>query len=168
MTEVHGTRALPCNTSWCHPHSAPWRALLPSVAGREPHPSPGPLRRCLSPPPCRGYSQRGVGLRLSRPGLSSRRICQGKHTAFSIWQKFLRSRPVAWRLPTHTLSVRRCGWYSSGVFAVVSCGQTFSGVVGLISSRQPKSPRARPWISISAVAALVAKGTLCWSHRLVI
>ena len=71
------------------------------------------------------------------------------------------------RLPTRTLSVRRCGRYCSGITAAGSA-QTFRGVLGRTSSRQSRSPRARPWMSISAVAALVAKGTLCWSHRLVI
>ena len=45
---------------------------------------------------------------------------------------------------------------------------TFRGAVGFKISRQSKSPRARPWMSISAEAALVAMGTLCWSHRLMI
>ena len=41
-------------------------------------------------------------------------------------------------------------------------------VLGLMISRQSKSPRSRPWMSISAVATLVAKGMLYWSHRRVI
>ena len=47
------------NTSWCHPFSAGHNMLrpLPSAAGREPHPSPGPLHRRLSRPLCCEYSQ---------------------------------------------------------------------------------------------------------------
>jgi len=36
---------------------------------------------------------------------------------------------------------------------------------GLTSRRQSRSPRARPSTSISAVAMLLAKGMLFWSHR---
>ena len=77
--------------------------------------------------------------------------------------------PRACRRPLSAVgavSVRRCGRYSSGVNAVMPLDQTFSGVVGRRTVRQSRSPRARPWMSISAVATLVAKGTLCWSHRL--
>ena len=38
-------------------------------------------------------------------------------------------------------------------------------LAGLTIMRQSRSPRARPRISISAVAMLLAKGTLLWSHR---
>ena len=42
---------------------------------------------------------------------------------------------------------------------------TVTGLMaGLMISLQSKSPRSRPWIRISAVAALVAKGMLYWSH----
>ena len=41
-------------------------------------------------------------------------------------------------------------------------------VLGLMISRQSRSPRSRPWMRISAVATLVAKGMLYWSHRRVI
>ena len=37
--------------------------------------------------------------------------------------------------------------------------------LGFITSRQSRSPRARPWMRSSAVATLVAMGTECWSHR---
>ena len=37
--------------------------------------------------------------------------------------------------------------------------------LGFMPMRQSRSPRARPWMSISAVATLVAIGTECWSHR---
>ena len=97
---VHGTRALPCNTSWCHPHSARNARPQPSVAGRGPHPSPGPLLRCLSRFPCRRRSQHGVGLRLFA-------------TLALVYARCSR------RLRTRTLSVRRCKRYSSGFCAVV-------------------------------------------------
>lgn len=38
-------------------------------------------------------------------------------------------------------------------------------LAGLTIMRQSRSPRARPRISISAVAMLLAKGTLLWSHQ---
>ena len=40
--------------------------------------------------------------------------------------------------------------------------------LGFMASRQSRSPRAKPWISSSAVATLLAKGTECWSHRRII
>ena len=43
--------------------------------------------------------------------------------------------------------------------------QAMGRVEGLTMQRQSKSPRARPSTSISAVAMLLAKGMLFWSHR---
>ena len=43
--------------------------------------------------------------------------------------------------------------------------QAMGRLEGLTMQRQSKSPRARPSTSISAVAMLLAKGTLFWSHR---
>lgn len=43
--------------------------------------------------------------------------------------------------------------------------QAMGRVEGLTIYRQSRSPRARPSTSISAVAMLLAKGMLLWSHR---
>ncbi len=45
------------------------------------------------------------------------------------------------------------------------CAQAMGRVEGLTIYRQSRSPRARPRTSISAVAILLAKGMLFWSHR---
>ena len=43
--------------------------------------------------------------------------------------------------------------------------QAMGRLEGLTMQRQSRSPRARPSTSISAVAMLLAKGMLFWSHR---
>ena len=50
----------------------------------------------------------------------------------------------------------------------IRCGgkcQAIGPLEGFIMQRQSRSPRARPSTSISAVAMLLAKGMLFWSHR---
>ena len=51
---------------------------------------------------------------------------------------------------------------------ILSCQARNGCIPGLTTSRQSRSPRARPRISISAVARLVATGMLYWSHSRVI
>ena len=78
------------------------------------------------------------------------------------------------------LSVRRDSGYSCAVMAVngdmlpyfpqkvKAVGKSYRAKgtrLGFMPMRQSRSPRARPWMSISAVATLVARGTECSSHR---
>ena len=56
------------------------------------------------------------------------------------------------------LAKRNLGTRITDAPAVVGVGPGFT------ASRQSRSPRARPMMSISAEATLVAKGTLYWSH----
>ena len=124
------------NASWCHPNSdALGRPFRPSVAGRGPPPSPGPLVALSSPGP--------------GPGAPST----------------LRPLSVGWR-----------SGYSCAVMAVNAVmlyyfGQKVKGQgtkgsrPAPMTRRQSRSPRDRPWMSISAVATLVAMGTEYLSHR---
>ena len=165
-----------CNTSWCHPSSAGHSrsALCPSGAGRGPRPSPGPLRRRLSRPPCCRCSQQ-----LSRSDWTHGRVAfpasrfpNGIAQQLLVWKA--RSGPSS---PV-CLSSRFAPSLSSGVDGThpaslrrweKGASQTLRGAfLGLTMSRQSRSPRARSWISISALPALVAMGTLCWSHSLTI
>jgi len=72
-----------------------------------------------------------------------------------------------------SLSVDRYPEYCCGIFAVlyIYCmrwnekSQAMGREEGFTMQRQSRSPRARPRTSISAVAMLLAKGMLFWSHR---
>ena len=56
--------------------------------------------------------------------------------------------------------------YCCGICADIrKIAQAMGLVEGLTMQRQSRSPRARPSTSISAVAMLLAKGMLFWSHR---
>ena len=69
---------------------------------------------------------------------------------------------------THARS-SRCNLDITAKQAKCQAVQAEKGVrPGATLSRQSRSPRDRPMMSISAVATLVAKGTLYWSHRRVI
>ncbi len=77
-------------------------------------------------------------------------------------------------LSAASLSVGRVLEYCCGIHAVKSkidsmrfCAkcQAMGRLEGFTMQRQSRSPRARPSTSISAVAMLLAKGMLFWSHR---
>lgn len=151
--------------------TAPPFVLL--FAGRGPHPSPGPLHRRLSRSPCRGCSQQlsRSDWTHGRVAFPASRVPNGIAPQFLVWNA--RSGPS---FPV-CLSSRFAPSLSGGVNGThpasarkkKSLSQTFRGAfLGLTISRQSRSPRARPWMSISALAALVAMGTLCWSHSLTI
>ena len=74
----------------------------------------------------------------------------------SLWGRFngvllrhLRGGVAEWRTPV----------------ACMGAGQAMGRLEGFTMQRQSRSPRARPSTSISAVAMLLAKGMLFWSHR---
>ena len=110
--------------------------LSPSVAGRRPHPSPGPLLTLSSsgPFPQNPFSRGGSSL------LGGNRAT---HAPSRRWMDLM--------LPQNGEKVK--SYRAKGTR------------LGFITSRQSRSPRARPWIRSSAVATLVAMGTECWSHR---
>ena len=127
--------------SWCHPSSErPGRSLKA---------------------PCCG----GVAAPVSRPAGSA---------------VFGRARDRGALSTQRPLSVRRDSGYSCAVMAVngdmlpyfpqkvKAVGKSYRAKgtrLGFMPMRQSRSPRARPWMSISAVATLVARGTECSSHR---
>ena len=95
------------------------RSLCPSVAGREPRPSPGPLRRCLPILLAVGALSMALGSACSQRSLS-RRLASQTGTYHVPWfaKLALVQARCSRRLRTRTFSVRWCEWYSSGVFAV--------------------------------------------------
>ena len=110
--------------------------LSPSVAGRRPHPSPGPLVTLSSSGP---FPQNPF----SRGGFSLLGGNRATHAPSRRWMDLM--------LPQNGEKVK--SYRAKGTR------------LGFITSRQSRSPRARPWIRSSAVATLVAMGTECWSHR---
>ena len=121
--------------SWCHPNSEQTAPFVVSC-----------------------YGERAVDVSVPAPPLSFR---WAEQNTFS----------------TVFLSVDRWSAYCCGIVAVYklrfcNCMRFFrkSQAIGRLEAgftmvRQSKSPRARPRTSISAVAILLAKGMLLWSHR---
>lgn len=129
--------------------SGPLTALKPPVTGRVPWTSPPPLPGRLSSAPCRRILS-AVGIPLC-PAVCRYSCPLNAVKTLLACGKELRLA----RRQNITSKTRRC--------------QAGKGALpGLTTLRQSKSPRARPMISISAVATLVAKGTLYWSHKRVI
>ena len=102
------------------------------------------------------------------------------------WWRRLWPGPSPWgplnlgQKPVGPLSVRRYPGYSCAVVAVNAdmlpyfpqkvkeMWKTYRAKgtrLGFMPMRQSRSPRAKPWMSSSAVATLVARGTECSSHR---
>ena len=114
--------------------------------------SHGRLARCLLWPPW--YGEGAVGVSAPAPPLSFLRAERG---AFS-------AAPLSGDRLAGLLLRRLCGERVDCIRFFRKC-QAMGRVEGLTMYRQSRSPRARPSTSISAVAMLLAKGMLFWSHR---
>lgn len=130
--------------------------FVPSVAGRGPHPSPDLLRRRLPPFLSRpGFQPHGPVL---CPPVYGVLMCPRRS---SYTWNYIRNFPVrqggSWAEGSRPSGEGRPG---KAVYQ-----STFWEFLGYIMFRQSRSPRARPWTSISAVPILVAMGTLFSSHR---
>ena len=116
--------------------------------------------RFVVPPKFRAYAPFGLLLRGGRRGRfrpRSAAVLPPGRTG-----RFQRVRPSLWIgcRATAAASARYCD-----CMRFLGKSQAIGRVEGLTMQRQSRSPRARPSTSISAVAMLLAKGMLFWSHR---
>lgn len=124
--------------SWYHPNSGLMPPLGRTVRGGSRRFRPRGLIRLLSRCPSPG----GRWDSLSKKSLSENGVC-------------------GVLLPRHGRNIPKNSAILVPLGPFVNQRMEF---LGRIISRQSKSPRCRPRISISAVARLVATGTLCESH----
>lgn len=152
----YGTRVKTRFTSWCHPHSVPryplclllregdrirLRTCSDAVFPRSCHVRASSLMARFSVRRCTGYSC----------------VLAAVHTLgiISVISRFVKG--GVWAEGSRPSGEGRPG---KAVYQ-----STFWEFLGYIMFRQSRSPRARPWTSISAVPILVAMGTLFSSHR---